>query len=205
MLYVDGKEAGKSDGEIENWRLLKVVDISKQLRAGRNFLTIAASNTGEKPNPAGLIGRFTVEFEDGSPLIGVTDKLWKTALEARIDKDPYEEGTWVPAQEVANFGGGPWGAFDGGRGMTRSPVAAADPFRGRFALSAEALAGKQRVCLEMEGLPDDAAAVTVNGDYAGGVIGKPSRLDITARVKRGENAVLIEPLAPKAVRVVIYP
>jgi hypothetical protein len=30
-------------------------------------------------------------------------------------------------------------------------------------------------------------------------------LDITAHVKAGENTIVIEPLAPKAVRVVIYP
>jgi hypothetical protein len=88
--------------------------------------------------------------------------------------------------------------------MTVSPVAAADPFRGRFTLPAEVDTAKQRVFLEMDGLPDDSAAVTVNGVYAGGVIGKPSRLEITGRVKTGENTLLLEPLAPKSARLVIY-
>ena len=54
----------------------------------------------------------------------------------------------------------------------------------------------------MEGLPDDSAAVTVNGAFAGGVIGRPLRLDITRHLKPGENTVVIEPLAPKSARVV---
>jgi hypothetical protein len=57
----------------------------------------------------------------------------------------------------------------------------------------------------MDGLPDESAAVTVNGKYAGGVIGAPTRLEVTGVVKSGENTVRIAPLAPKAARVVIYP
>ena len=59
--------------------------------------------------------------------------------------------------------------------------------------------------LEMDDLPDDAAAVKVNGQPAGGVIGRPTRLDIT-RTRQGgrKHAYLIEPLAPKSARIVVY-
>ena len=83
-------------------------------------------------------------------------------------------------------------------------MAAADPFRGHFAVPADVDPAKCRVCLEMDGLPDDSAAVTVNGVYAGGVIGRPLRLDITRHLKPGENTVVIEPLAPKSARIVVY-
>jgi len=91
------------------------------------------------------------------------------------------------------------------RPLTVSPVAAADPFRGRVAIPADVDIARCRVYLEIDDLPDDSAAVTVNGAYAGGVIGKPLRLDITRRVKPGNNTVLIEPLAPKAARLVFLP
>jgi hypothetical protein len=91
-----------------------------------------------------------------------------------------------------------------GRPVTLSPVKAADPFRGRVTIPAEVDLAHCRVFLEMEALPDDSAAVKINGVAAGGVIGKPSRLDITRRVKAGENAIEIEPLAPKAARIVFY-
>ncbi|MCC6124836.1 MAG: hypothetical protein IT426_07740 [Pirellulales bacterium] len=206
-LYVNGQEALKSDGESENWRLLKTADIARLLQEGPNVLAVAATNAGGNPNPAGLVGRYAIEFDDGASLSGGIDETWKTA-----DRDApgwnaprFDDAKWTNAREVADFGGGPWGAIDGRRRMTVSPLAAADPFRGRFAVPDDALEAGHRVFLEMDDLPDDAAAVTVNGEYAGGVIGKPARLDITARVKAGDNAILVEPLAPKSVRLVIYP
>ncbi len=207
VLYCNGKEVARSDGETENWRLLKHADLTSYLHEGRNVLAFAASNTGDKPGPAGLIGRLAVEFADTSSLSIAIDKTWKTSdhADAGWNQLQFDDAKWVASREVAEFGGGPWGPINGRRGMTTSPLAAADPFRGRFTIPAEVAAAKQRVCIEMDDLPDDSAAVSVNGEYAGGVIGKPSRLDITARVKAGENTILIEPLTPKAVRAVICP
>jgi hypothetical protein len=204
VLYCNGRAVARSDGESENWRVLKEADLSFYLQEGRNVLAIVATNEGDKPNPAGLIGRYTIELGDGPVLTGSIDESWKCAdreASGWTELD-FDDAKWTAAKAVADFGGGPWGAIDGRRRMTVSPLAAADPFRGRINLTPPP---KHRVFLEMDGLPDDSAAITVNGKYAGGVIGKPSRLDITAHVKAGENTILIEPLAPKAVRIVIYP
>jgi hypothetical protein len=83
-------------------------------------------------------------------------------------------------------------------------VKTADPFHGRATIPADMNLAHCRVYLEMDDLPDDSAAVKVNGASAGGVIGKPSRLDITGHVKAGENTIEIEPLAPQAARIVFY-
>ena len=88
--------------------------------------------------------------------------------------------------------------------LTLGPVKAADPFRGRATIPAGVDLQKCRVFLEMEDLPDEAAAVTVNGARAGGLIGPPLRLDITRHVKPGENYVIIEPLAPKSARLAFH-
>ncbi len=88
--------------------------------------------------------------------------------------------------------------------LTLSPVKAADPFRGRAEIPADVDLTRCRVYLEMQDLPGEAAAVTVNGVKAGGLIGRPLRLDITRHVKPGENTVTIEPLAPKAARLAFY-
>jgi hypothetical protein len=206
-LYINGEEVCKSSGEVDNWRVLKIADIAKHLHQGRNVLAIAAVNGSDKPNPAGLIGQFGVKFEDGPPLVGCIDKTWKTSNAEKSGwKSPeFDDASWATAKELVKFGEGIWGAFDGRSGVTVSPLAKADPFRGRFTIPAEVLSGKRRVFLEMDALPDDAAAVTVNGHYAGGVIGKPSRLEISSLLKAGENAVIIEPLTPKSVRLVVYP
>jgi hypothetical protein len=206
-LFVNGKPAGKSDGETDNWRVVKTADITKQLQEGRNVLAIAATNAGDKPSPAGLIGQFVIAFEDGFPLIGTIDKSWKVSIkeQAGWNGPDFDDSAWVATKELVPFGGGPWGTFDGRRNVTVSPLAAADPFRGRFTIPEDLLKAKLRFFLEMDELPDDSASVTVNGRPADGLIGKPSRLDITPHVKAGENAILIEPLTPKNVRLIIYP
>ena len=175
------------------------VDITRNLQPGRNVLAIAATNTWDRPNPAGLIGRFTINFERGPPLTGTIDKSWKTSQRPADGwKGPgLDDSAWAPARELVDFGGPPWGII-GDRPLTLSPVAAADPLRGRFVIPADVDVAKCRVCLEMDGLPDDSATVHLNGGCAGGVIGRPSRLDVTRWLKAGENTVVIEPLAPKS-------
>jgi hypothetical protein len=88
--------------------------------------------------------------------------------------------------------------------LTLSPIGAADPFRARLALPTDVDLARSRVYLEMDDLPDHSAAVTINGQRAGGVIGHPTRLEIARYLKPGENSVLIEPLAPRAARLTFY-
>ena len=99
------------------------------------------------------------------------------------------------------FGAGPWGRLGGGE-LTLSPVKA-DPFVGHCEIAGAIMAGP--VYLELgEMAPEAAARVTVNGRYAGGLIGKPLRLEITSHLKPGRNTFRIEPFAPKSARLVSY-
>jgi hypothetical protein len=170
-----------------------------------NVLAIVGINGSDTPNPAGLIGRYVIDFEQGEPLTGAIDKNWKTNRQQvnGWKAAEFDDSNWVAAKEVAGFGDAPWGMV-AEQPVTLSPLAAADPFRGRFTMPADVDASKCRVCVEMTDLPDDSASIRVNGTYAGGVIGRPLRLDISRHVKAGENAIVIEPLAPKAVRIVVH-
>jgi hypothetical protein len=94
--------------------------------------------------------------------------------------------------------------LDARRAKTVSPAAEAAPLREYFTLPADVNPARCRVFLEMEGLPDDSAAVTVNGAWAGGVIGRPPRLEIGRHVRPGDNFIVIQPYAPKTVRIVVY-
>ena len=200
--YVNGKQVGTGGA----FNQVFSVDMTNQVQPGLNVLAVAATNGTDKPNPAGLIGRYVIEFEQGPPLEGRIDKTWKTSRQGKEGWTDLKFDTtgWVAALESVEFGKGPWGSFSN-RQLTLSPVAAADPFRGRFAIPADVDKAKCRIFLEMSDLPDDSAAVTINGEHAGGVIGRPGRLDITRYIKPGENAVVIEPLTPKAVRILFYP
>jgi hypothetical protein len=83
-------------------------------------------------------------------------------------------------------------------------VKMADPFRGHCTVPLDVDLASTRVYLEMLDLPGEAARVTVNGAEAGGLIGKPCRLDVSAHVRSGMNQFQILPLAPKAARLVFY-
>ena len=87
--------------------------------------------------------------------------------------------------------------------LTRSPVKS-NIFNGRGILPADVNLARVRVYLELDELaPEAAASITVNGQYAGGFIGKPFRLEVTRRLKPGANAIRIAPFAPAAARLVV--
>ena len=51
-LWVNGREAGRG----ENFHKLYPIDVTSLLRPGVNVLAVAATNGGDAPNPAGLVG-----------------------------------------------------------------------------------------------------------------------------------------------------
>jgi hypothetical protein len=201
-LYVNGRVAG---GGLQ-WTVPVTIDVAPLLHEGANVLAVAAVNGADKPNPAGLIGRYSIRLDDGTTLSGSIDAAWR-CLDREVpgwNAAAFDDRNWRPAKVVARFGDKPWGKLDGTQMLTLSPVKG-DPFFGRFTLPADWLGGQSRVCLEADRIePEQAAAIQVNGQYAGGFIGKPFRLDITAQLKPGENTLHIEPFAPAAVRIVRY-
>ena len=210
-LFVNGKEAGKDDRDGDSWARPQTASVAKFLKTGANAFAIVAVNGTDKPNPAGLIGKLTVTFDSGAPLVVAVDKSWRASKEEPAGwKDAgFNDKSWPAAEAVAKFGDTPWGKIAGGGGarsgrLTVSPITA-DLFRGKCEIPADVDLAKVRAVLVAEGLPDDCAAITVNGAAAGGFLGAPARLDITAQLKRGSNVIEIAPLAPKAARVVIYP
>jgi len=202
VLYVNGHEAGKSPGDIDNWRRWKNIDVAPHLKPGANLLAVSAVNGGTEPNPAGILGRLSVEFESGETVSVLVDKSWKTAKEKQAgwETTALDARGWLAAQPVARYGEGPWGRLGGGQ---TSPVVAI-PFSGTSDVPSSVDLSTARVFLHMDDLtPEEAARVTVNGSYAGGFIGRPFRLDVTRYLKHGANSVKIEPFAPKSIRLVV--
>ena len=92
-----------------------------------------------------------------------------------------------------------------GRPFAKSPVTA-DVFVGHCDIPNTVDLAKSDVILTMDELaPEAAARVTVNGQAAGGFIGKPYRLTITTLLKPGTNTLRIEPFAPKQARLIVVP
>lgn len=106
-VWINGRLAGAGD----NFHRLYTIDAAPFLKPGLNVLAIAAVNTGDHPNPAGLIGTLTIKSRGGGLLRVGTDRGWQASVR--------EAGDWagptVPAQfwsevmELGVVGSAPWG------------------------------------------------------------------------------------------------
>ena len=198
ILYVNGDEAGRSP----SWKPPVNADVAAKLRPGANTLAVAATNGSTSPNPAGLIGRLLISFEEGEPMVIPIDTSWKSSNreEPGWNRAGFGDSAWPEALKVAEYGQGPWGSATDG--LTLSPVTA-DPFHSQFSLPRSVDLRKTRVYLEMEEpSPEAAASVTVNGKQVGGIIGRPCRLEISDQLRAGSNQLEITPFAPRSARLV---
>jgi len=107
VLFVNGKEAGASDGKPDAWQRPQIIDITDLLHAGLNVFAIKATNTG---GPAGLIGKVVIEFKDGGSFILVTDKSWKSSMLAEDgwESPGFNDSGWISALEMGDYNVSPW-------------------------------------------------------------------------------------------------
>ena len=108
-LFINGKQAGQSDSSPEGWRNPVTLDVTTFLHPGTNQLAIAAVNGGDKPNPAGLIDRLSIELESSPTTTAFISKAWKASAEKTehwADAD-FNDGAWAAARELLPFGGAP--------------------------------------------------------------------------------------------------
>ena len=204
-LFVNGSRIGSSDASDLGWRNPVEHEIAKAVKPGANVIAIAANNATDQPNAAGLIGRLTIEFEQGEPMGVAVDATWKASKQEQAGwtNAAFDDAAWPAAKLAAPFGGGPWGSLTKTM-LTLSPVKS-HPFAGDCELPADADLKKARVCLEMDSIaPEAAARITINEQDAGGFIERPLRLDVTRRLKPGANRIVIEPFAPPSARLVFY-
>ena len=106
-LWVNGQPAGSG----ENFHQVVEMDVGPLLKPGLNVLAVWAVNSGETPNPAGLIGNLAIRFRSGRLLEVPTDRQWQSppdtegASTARADAGE----PWGPALELGPAGMAPWG------------------------------------------------------------------------------------------------
>jgi hypothetical protein len=210
-LFVNGREVVRSDDDLNaGWRSPVHADLKPHLKPGRNVIAVRAENfDASGPNPAGLIGVVEVRFDQGPPVVLATGEPWKSTGKelAGWQGAEFDDSQWPAATVLGNYGVAPWGDFvghPGQRPLTPSP-AVSDPFAGTAEVPASLDLGGCRVYLEMGDLPDASASVRVNGRFAGGCVGLPARINVTAHLKAGANEIVILPLAPKWAKLVIVP
>jgi len=88
-----------------DWTEVEDADLAPYLHAGRNTLTVRATNT--VPGPAGVIAKVVVRPEGGAPLVIATGPWgW------RSHAGDYH---WAPTAALGHYGMAPWGRTDGGK------------------------------------------------------------------------------------------
>jgi hypothetical protein len=161
--------------------------LQQAIDSGARNLRVSRLAVGDDPAP-NVVKTLEAEFAVGDRKIKITGTDPQTI--GLSERGP------VTDQELSRLAAG--------RPYTVSPVDP-DPFEGVGEIPAAVDLASSRVCLEADEIrPEAAARVTVNGRDAGGFIGNPLRIEVTAYLKSGANTIRIEPFAPRSVRLVVY-
>ena len=128
-LFVNGHDAGEGS----TWKNLYALEITGRLKAGANALAIEATNGGDSPSPAGVIGRLVLLFAAGEPIIVPVNASWLTTRQPAGDwkSAAFGAASWKPAANVAQFGDSPWGSIK----VSAETLDAAPFFRKAFTVS----------------------------------------------------------------------
>ncbi len=106
-IFVNGHDVGSRSGHTS----AKELSLTHRLDPGKNVIAVAAENRGNEPNPAALVAWLQVEFDEGEPLIVVTDDQWKSTDKETAgwsDRD-FDDGAWGVAKLIGQVGMAPWG------------------------------------------------------------------------------------------------
>ncbi|MCO5052883.1 MAG: hypothetical protein M9920_11320 [Verrucomicrobiae bacterium] len=106
-LWLNGHELGAAD----NFHQVQKYDVAARLKPGANVIAVLVANSGNAPNPAGLIASLRVQFADGTKLEVPSAATWQatTRVSADWQTAPASDGDWSAAIELGALGMSPWG------------------------------------------------------------------------------------------------
>lgn len=113
----------------------QITDVTALLNPGINKLALVAKNEGDVPNPAGLIGKLVLGFENGEPLVVKIDGEWKSTAENLPDWTTADLAApaWQAVQALGEYGMEPWKEIPAGKVLIRG----CPQFRKQFAVEGE--------------------------------------------------------------------
>ncbi|NYE18038.1 alpha-L-rhamnosidase [Microbacterium immunditiarum] len=108
-LSLNGDPVG-STPEGGGWHIAQVLDLTDHIRAGKNALSILATNA--KRSPAAAIGKLVLEFYDAEPIVVATDSTWVSAATAQAGWTgvEFDDSGWPAVADLGSYGIEPWGA-----------------------------------------------------------------------------------------------
>ena len=180
-------------GARNNFKTVKWQDITTRLESGKTYLfglTGRHESTGK--NPAGVIGKLTVEFTEGEPLVIQSDDQWKVSKnpETGWNTVGFDDSKWVAAKILGPAGMAPWGE-------TRVPESRRQPARYlRKDFSVDKKIARATVSFSGLGLSE----LYLNGKKIGDAVLSPAftqydkrefyvTYDVTKNLQRGANAL----------------
>lgn len=187
-LFINGHLAGQGSTH----KVASSPDVTGRLQPGENTVGVEVTNAGDRPTPAGLIGRLVILFASGDPMIVHVSSEWKTSREAgeRWSWNDFDASNWQAAAEIATFGDQPWGKIEL-RDATMEP---APLFRKAFSIAKPVK--RAMAFASALGLYE----LRLNGKPVGNDVLSPGwsdyrkrvhyfGYDITRQLKKGENVV----------------
>lgn len=186
-LFVNGARAGKGS----KVNSPEIIDITPQLKSGRNVLAVRTSNRNAG-KPAGLIGAVRLEFVTGEPALFATSGRWKSAESAPggWEKGDFDDSSWGNAKELGAYGMAPWGEV----GFSEERALPARLVRKEFEIAKKV----KRATAYVSGL--GLFELYVNGSKIGDQVLSPGltdyekrtqyvTFDVTAQLRAGRNTI----------------
>ena len=99
-------------GARNNFKTVKWNDITTRLEPGKTYVFgLTGSHNGKDNNPAGVVGKLTVEFTDREPLVIATDEKWKVSPNADSNWNTmnFDDSKWLQPKVLGPAGMEPWG------------------------------------------------------------------------------------------------
>jgi alpha-L-rhamnosidase len=105
--FINGRDIGGRN----NPHVVRDQDITYRLEPGTNLIAILGKNKGNAPNPAGVVARLEVEFQNGDALVIPTDEQWKASNWETNgwNEIGFDDSNWVAATNLGPVGMEPWG------------------------------------------------------------------------------------------------
>jgi alpha-L-rhamnosidase len=102
-------------GSATDFHVAADFDVTLALHPGSNLLAVSVVNSGNEPNPAGMIALLRIEFTEGDPLVIVTDSSWRAASndQPHWTEPGFNDTSWVAARQLGPSGMAPWGEIRG--------------------------------------------------------------------------------------------
>ncbi len=113
VVYLNGNKIAEHAGT----GTFKSLDVTSQLKSGRNVLAVEAENLRAPvaANPAGLLASLRVRASDENDHLIQTDKGWKCATSVPVDGKwttaDFNDHDWKKAMDLGEYGCQPWGRF----------------------------------------------------------------------------------------------